>query len=209
MTATVYGVEDFRDARVAALLPDERTRTLVLTLAAAVDAKGGYTPSHCHGVARLSHTIGRYVGIRGEHATRLYTAGLLHDVGKLHVPDSILLAPRKLTDSEFDVIRQHPEASHSMLRALGLPQEARWALHHHEAADGSGYPSGLQGAGIPRESRIILLADAFDVMCSNRPYRAAMTAREAFREIRDHTPDQFDPELVDALERVIFAAGCS
>jgi HD-GYP domain-containing protein (c-di-GMP phosphodiesterase class II) len=91
-----------------------------------------------------------------------------------------------------------------MLRALGMPTEARWVLHHHEAADGSGYPSGLTGNGIPRESRIILLADAFEVMCATRPYSAAVSPREAFREIAACTPRQFDAELVAALEALVF-----
>lgn len=176
-----------------------RLEDIALALAAAVDAKGHYTPSHSHAVARWSMIIGANLGIRGPALTRLRLAGLLHDVGKLHVPDAILLAPRRLTLEEYALVKHHPLAGHAMLLALGLENEARWVMHHHERGDGTGYPTGLAGDAIPLGSRILLVADAFDCMTTTRVYQAAMPVTAALGELQAHAGDQFDPAVVAAL----------
>ena len=187
------------------LLPGDRERIELIAggLADAVDAKGRYHPSHCHSVARLAHTIGARMGIGGHALFRLRIAGMLHDVGKLFVDDSILLAPRRLAESEMEVVKRHPVAAHEILSGLGLYDEARWVLHHHEAGDGTGYPSGLPGAAIPLGSRILAVADAYDVMVTRRVYKDPLTREQALAELRRCSPVQFDPQVVVALEDVL------
>lgn len=186
----------------------DRIEDLAISLAHAVDVKGAYNPSHCHGVARTARIIAHGLGIRGDAVFRIHIAGLLHDVGKLHVPDSILLAPRPLTPDERAVIERHPIEAHKMLQALGLRDEARWVLHHHERGDGAGYPTGLAGDAIPLGSRILLVADAFDVMCSTRAYQLARTPTEAVAELRACQDGQFDRTIVDVLSAAL-AAGAA
>ena len=183
----------------------ERVEVLAAHLAAAVDVKAAYHPSHCQAVADLSQLLGAALGIRGEALFRLKTAGLLHDVGKLALADAILLKPDRLTPIEYDVVKQHPVTGHNMLQQLGLPDEARWVLHHHERGDGTGYPTGLAGDAIPLEARIILVADAYDCLVADRVYRRGATPHEALAEIVRCTPDQFDPVIVAALTALIVA----
>jgi HD-GYP domain-containing protein (c-di-GMP phosphodiesterase class II) len=130
-------------------------------------------------------------------------AGLLHDVGKIGVPDAILNKPDRLTDEEYAVMKRHSVLGCDIVRAADMPVEARWVRHHHERFDGGGYPDGLAGAEIPLESRIILVADAFEAMTSDRPYRRAPGQEVAISELRRHAGTQFDPAVVDALCRVL------
>lgn len=181
----------------------ERIEQIATGLADAVDAKGRYHPSHCHSVARLAHTIGAYMGIEGDALFRLRIAGMLHDVGKLFIDDSILLAPRRLAESEMEVVKRHPVVAHEVLTGLGLYDEARWVLHHHEAGDSSGYPSGLPGAAIPLGSRILAVADAYDVMVTRRTYKEPMTRQHAMSELRACAPQQFDVAVVGTLGAVL------
>ena len=181
----------------------QRIEAMASALADAVDAKGRYHPSHCHSVARLAQVIGAHMGFTGDALFRLRTAGLLHDVGKLRVPDSILLKPDRLTDNEFEAMKRHPVEAHEKIIAAELHDEARWVLHHHERPDGQGYPSGLMGAAIPLGSCIIGVADAFDVMVSHRTYKRAMTRQHAMSELRAHVGTQFNGDVVDALDRAL------
>jgi hypothetical protein len=159
----------------------ERVLAIASSLARAVDDKAGYRPSHCEGVSRLARAIGARLGVDGDELARLSVAGLLHDVGKLHVPDAILNKPTRLTAIEYEEIKQHPLHAHRVLTGLGLVDEARWILHHHERRDGGGYPTGLEGDAIPFASRILLVADTFDCLTTNRPYRCALTPRRGTR----------------------------
>jgi HD-GYP domain-containing protein (c-di-GMP phosphodiesterase class II) len=115
------------------------------------------------------------------------------------VPDAILQKPAKLSAHEFEVIKTHSALGHKILRGTDLSREAPWVLHHHERLDGRGYPSGLAGAAIPLESRIIHVADAFEAMTSDRPYRRGMPEEDAVAELRRHAGTQFDPACVEAL----------
>lgn len=188
------------ELHVAPLGDSERERLLGLafSLAAAVDYKGGYR-AHSQRVAEIAHETAQTLGISGDALFRLTIAGLLHDVGKLQIPDRILLKPSYLTDAEYEHIQRHPVLGHQVLISLGLPDEAKWVLHHHERGDGRGYPSGLIGAQIPFGARILLVADAWDSMRADRPYQAGVPFDAAASELRACAGTQFDTEVVEAL----------
>ena len=153
--------------------------TLATALARAVDAKDAYTHSHCETVAELCAMIGHELGLDASHLSRLRLAGLLHDVGKIGITDSILHKPGPLTAEEYEVMKAHPKLGHDIVVAAERHDEARWILHHHERIDGAGYPAGLSGDRIPLESRIILVADAFEAITADRP--TGSTARSTRR----------------------------
>jgi diguanylate cyclase (GGDEF)-like protein len=181
-------------------------RTLASALALAVDAKDSYTRSHCQTVSQLCAAIATELGLEGERVARVRLAGLLHDVGKIGVPDAILNKPAALTDEEFEVMKRHSLLGGDIVAAAEMHEEARWVRHHHERFDGSGYPAALEGEEIPLESRIILVADAFEAMTSDRPYRKAPGAEFAVGELQRHAGAQFDPQVVAALCRALDAS---
>jgi HD-GYP domain-containing protein (c-di-GMP phosphodiesterase class II) len=137
----------------------------------------------------------------------LRLAGLLHDVGKIGISDAILQNPGPLTPEEYDVMKTHAPIGHGIVWASDLREQAEWILHHHERVDGTGYPDGLAGDEIPLESRIILVADAFEALTSDRPYRPGRTEGAALAEIERGAGTQFDPACVDALARVLARRG--
>jgi HD-GYP domain-containing protein (c-di-GMP phosphodiesterase class II) len=171
---------------------------LLHALVNSVDAKDPYTYGHSERVAHFSRSLAYVAGLTEVECDRVYLAGLLHDVGKIGVPDAILCKPGKLTKEEFDALKKHPEIG---VRILSPVKQIRdllpGVLYHHERIDGRGYPEGLAGENIPKLGRIICLADCFDAMTSNRTYRAAMPLPEAIEEIRRCAGSQFDPELAD------------
>lgn len=131
---------------------------------------------------------------------QLEVAALLHDIGKIGIPDSILKKEGKLTDSERALMNKHPEYSWSILRLFsGLEEASLYALHHHENVDGSGYPAGLQGQDIPLASRIVAVIDAYDAMVSNRCYRKGLPHEEAIRRLLASSGTQFDSEVVQTF----------
>jgi putative nucleotidyltransferase with HDIG domain len=166
-----------------------------------VDAKDSWTRSHCETVSELCAAVAAELELPPDRIEKLRLAGLLHDVGKIGVPDSILQKPSQLTEAEFETMKTHSQLGHSIVSGAGLAEEAHWILHHHERPDGRGYPDGLTADQIPLESRIILVADAFEAMTSDRPYRAAQPASAALNELHRHSGTQFDPRCVAALER--------
>jgi diguanylate cyclase (GGDEF)-like protein/putative nucleotidyltransferase with HDIG domain len=184
---------------------EHHTRMLATALARAVDAKDSYTRSHCQTVSQLTALVGAELGLPEERIARLRLAGLLHDVGKIGVPDAILNKPAKLTDEEYEQMQRHALLGFEIVDAAGLPEEARWVRHHHERVDGRGYPDRLSGEDIPLESRIILVADAFEAMTSDRPYRKAPGQDFAVAELRRGAGTQFDAGVVDALCRALTA----
>jgi HD-GYP domain-containing protein (c-di-GMP phosphodiesterase class II) len=128
-------------------------------------------------------------------------------VGKIGVPDAILNKPARLTDDEYEHMKRHALLGYDIVQAADMEVEARWVRHHHERFDGAGYPDGLVGDEIPLESRVILVADAFEAMTSDRPYRQAPGQSFAIRELGRHAGTQFDPAVVEALTRVLARAG--
>lgn len=146
----------------------------------AIDAKDQYTCGHSDRVAEYSKAIAQQMGLDAEQCERIYLTGLLHDVGKIGIPDSILSKPDKLSDEEFEVIKKHPEIGYHILQHLKpLEYVLPGVMHHHEAVNGKGYPHGLAGELIPLEGRIIAVADAYDAMTSDRPYRKGMPSEKA------------------------------
>jgi putative nucleotidyltransferase with HDIG domain len=168
------------------------------TLSTAIEARDPFARGHSSRVALLAYGLARRLGFDRGSLARLRLGGILHDVGKLVIPKSILLKPGPLTEPELARMRRHPTAGARMLRALGAGEEAlTCVLYHHERWDGLGYPSGRVRDEIPLEARILAVADAFDAMTSPRPYREARPAQEALEELERCAGSQFDPFLVD------------
>ena len=178
----------------------QRAQELIAAaLARAVDAKDAGTRNHCETVGALSAMIGQRLGLEPERVRRLRLAGLLHDVGKIGIADSILRKPGALASAEWEVMRTHAALGYSIVSATELDQEAGWVLHHHERFDGNGYPDGSAGEEIPLESRIIFVADAFEAITSDRPYRPGREPAAALEELAANAGTQFDPRCVAAL----------
>ncbi len=172
-------------------------------LTSSIDAKDPYTRGHSERVAQLSHAISLQLGFSPEEADRIRIAGLVHDVGKIGVPEGILLKQGRLTDDEFDAIKKHPEIGHKILRdIIGMDDVLPGVLYHHERYDGKGYPHGVAGQNIPLVARIIGIADTFDAMSSTRSYRAALSREKVLQEIERCSGAQFDPKLVEAFLKV-------
>lgn len=170
------------------------------SLTAAIDAKDRYTCGHSERVAHMAAKLAEAVGLDRSQVERVHIAGLVHDVGKIGVPEAILSKAGRLTDEEFNVIRRHPEIGHTILRDIPLMHDVLpGVLHHHERWDGRGYPHGLAGEEIPFIGRLLGLADTFDAMSSTRSYRPALDRTHVLEEIRKCAGTQFDPELAEAF----------
>lgn len=170
-------------------------------MSSAIDARDPYTQGHSERVAKLAYEIAKILGISESACQEIYLAGLLHDLGKIGVPDHILHKAGALTDEEFAVIKQHPEIGHRIIERLGkLHFVLPGVLHHHERWDGKGYPHGLKQESIPLMARILAVADSFDAMTSSRPYRGAMPIERAATVIRDGAGRQWDAAIVDCFE---------
>jgi diguanylate cyclase (GGDEF)-like protein len=188
--------------------PDaEHLRTVTTALARAVDAKDASTRSHSETVSDTCALIAEELGFGSERVARMRLAGLLHDVGKIGVADAILLKPGPLTVDEFEIMKTHATLGYSIVSGAGVEEEAEWILRHHERPDGTGYPDGLRGEEVPLESRIILVADAFEAMTADRPYRRGRPVPEALGELDRMRGAQFDPHCVAALRRVLSSGG--
>lgn len=175
-------------------------------LTASIDAKDRYTCGHSQRVAHLSTQLSLAIGFSPDQADRVRIAGLVHDVGKIGVPEAVLTKGGRLTDEEFNAIKLHPEIGHRILKDIQLLQDVLpGVLHHHERFDGRGYPAGISGKGIPMMARIIALADTFDAMSSNRSYRTALPREQVLAEIRKCAGAQFDPDLVGAFVALDFS----
>ena len=175
-------------------------RAVVHSLAAALEARDGYTGNHSDEVQRLAVAVGRKLGLERDEVQLIRTVALLHDIGKIGIPDSILHKPSRLEESEWTLMRDHPAIGERILRPLpGLTDVATAVRHEHERWDGLGYPDGLAGEGIPLASRVVLACDAWHALVSDRPYRRALPVETALAELRACAGTQFDPRVVDAL----------
>jgi HD-GYP domain-containing protein (c-di-GMP phosphodiesterase class II) len=174
-----------------------REREGMVALARGAEAKDTDTGDHIKRVQGMSERLSLASGLSIEEAAAIGWAGMLHDVGKLHVPDRILLKPGPLTAREWEIMRQHPVWGEQILAdGEGFALARRIARWHHENFDGTGYPDGLAGIHIPFEARIVRVADAFDAMTHNRPYQRARSVEEALEELDRWMGRQFDPDLV-------------
>jgi HD-GYP domain-containing protein (c-di-GMP phosphodiesterase class II) len=172
----------------------------VQALAAAIEERDSYTHEHSDEVVHLARGVAMLLGMPTEHVERIAHAALLHDVGKLAVPNTILHKPGPLDDDEWKVMADHPIAGERiLLRIPDLAPIAPIVRHEHEHWDGTGYPDGLRGRRIPLGSRVILACDAWHAMRADRPYRPALDREEAIAELRRGAGHQFDPEVVEAL----------
>ncbi|KAF2957321.1 hypothetical protein AS159_09890 [Thermotoga sp. Ku-13t] len=162
-----------------------------------------YTRGHSENVARYASLFAESLGLDRSIIRRLFWAGMVHDVGKIFVPQQILSKNGLLSVEEYELVKIHPVKSFELLNEAGLEEIAKIARHHHERYDGKGYPDGLMADAIPFESRILAVADAFDAMTTNRPYKRAMTLEEAILEIERCSGSQFDPHLAEAFVKLL------
>lgn len=172
----------------------------IITIANTVDAKDTYTGGHSLRVAVCSRDIAANLGWNSEQVQNIYNVALLHDIGKIGVPDSILNKPERLTDEEFAVIKTHPVIGNDILSEISILEHVREGAHyHHERWDGRGYPDGLKGEEIPIYARIIAIADSYDAMRSNRVYRKQLSSEKIISEFERCKGTQFDPQLADVF----------
>jgi putative nucleotidyltransferase with HDIG domain len=186
----------------------ERSTAAMESLSATVDARDSYTAGHSRRVQQLALAVGRELGLSHAELEVLGHAALFHDIGKLAIPDSILLKPASLTPDEWSLMQRHADEGARIIDRLGFLNDAVPAIrHHHERWDGTGYPERLKGEEIPLGARIIHVADALDSMLTTRIYRAARPAAEALGELRRAAGTQFCPRTVAALDRILPVEG--
>jgi putative two-component system response regulator len=164
----------------------DSTEGILRSLALIIEARDEYTDGHCERLARYSVALGKHLGLSAEHLSALDRGGYLHDVGKIGIPDSLLLKPAALTPAEFELMKQHTVIGDRLcgeLRSLRLVREI--VRQHHERLDGSGYPDGLQGNQVSRLAQIVSIADLYDAVTTARPYRPQLPAEHAYNELRD------------------------
>ena len=192
-----------REVEIATRHVVEREEELIWRLARAIEFRDGDTGGHVSRVAVISRMIAEGVGLSAERCRMVYLAAPLHDVGKIGIADAILSKPGKLTPDEITIMRRHVDIGARILER-GSSELIRTAeliaQSHHERWDGNGYPDRLSGANIPIEARIVAIADVFDALCSERPYKAAWPLDKAYREIINGRATQFDPDCVAAFE---------
>ncbi len=177
---------------------------VVESLADAIDAKDNYTNGHSGRVALYAKEIAKRYGYDEKQQEKIFMMGLLHDVGKIGVPDEVINKPGRLTEEEFACIKKHPAIGHKILSNIKeMPELAAGARYHHERVDGKGYPEGLLDDHIPEEARIIAVADAYDAMTSNRSYRGALPQEKVREEIEKGKGSQFDSTFADIMLEMI------
>lgn len=171
----------------------------IFSLVSIIEKRDTYTAGHTQRVARYSVLIAKEMGFNQEDIEELYRACMLHDIGKISTPDSILLKPGKLSKLEYEIIKEHVVVSYELLNSVDIYKEiAEIVRHHHERYDGGGYPQGLKGDEFPMLSQIMTVADAFDAMTTNRIYKARKSVKNAIKELNELASKQFNPEIVKA-----------
>lgn len=171
----------------------------VLVLAETLDVRHHDTARHSQMVGHLAAVTATRLGFDAEDVARIRLAGILHDIGKVAVPDAVLDKPGRLTEAEYHQVKQHPEVGARILEGANLRDLSRWVLAHHERPDGTGYPAGIAGDEIPVQSKILAVADAFEAMTAGRVYQAGISPEAAGDELHRHAGTQFDGEVVQAL----------
>lgn len=177
---------------------------MISALTAAIDAKDHYTFNHSKNVARYAANLAVAIGLNDDQVRTIYAAGLLHDIGKISIPETILRKTQRLTDDEYNVMKEHVNNSIDMIRHLpDMDYLIPAALGHHERWDGKGYPRGIQGKDIPVSARCLAIADSFDAMITDRPYRKGLPVSYAVEELRRGAGTQFDPQLAPVFAKLI------
>jgi putative nucleotidyltransferase with HDIG domain len=180
----------------------------VRSLVAALEAKDSYTKGHSVRVARIAMAVAREMGFEDPEVERIEYAALLHDLGKIGISRSVLSKPGALSDEEYDRIREHPDIAARILESVPFLEDGRPIVQdHHERIDGLGYARGLAGEGVSVAARVLAVADSFDAMTADRPYRDAMPEAYAVAELRANMGSQFDPAVVNALIAVLPSLG--
>ena len=178
----------------------ETYHSMVRSLALALEARDGYTGAHADAVERLAVAVAGRLGLDRSEIADVQSAALLHDIGKIGVPDGVLHKPGRLDHEEWALVRKHPGIGERILRPLpGFDSVATAVRHAHERWDGRGYPDGLAGEDIPLAGRLVHVADVFDVLVNERPYKESWSIGDAAEEIRRGAGTQFDPEVVEAF----------
>ena len=195
--------EVFKQERDRAAELRNSYRATVQALSNAVEARDAYTGKHAERVTAYGLALAQSTGLDTDFAPEIEFGFLLHDVGKVAVPDAILFKPEALDEAEFALIAQHPVIGSDILRDVEFLGEGKLVVrHHHERWDGSGYPDRLAGEDIPLAARVFAVADALDALTSDRPYRRGTRFSRAREEIRAQAGSQFDPAVVDALDSI-------
>ena len=180
----------------------------ISSLASAIEARDRYTANHAQRIGSCSTLIAKEMGLDENYTRMLSAAGILHDIGKIGIPDQILLKNGRLTKGEYEVMKRHPEIGAEILDKLNGMDEIKTIIrHHHEHFDGGGYPDGLKGHAIALGSRIVSIVDAFEAMTSCRPYRKAMPVELALEELNRNAGTQFDPEVVAIFNKIFNEIG--
>jgi putative two-component system response regulator len=183
----------------------ENAETVLFSLALSIEAKDPYTKGHCDRLSSYSEALGRRLGLPQEQCVALRRAGVVHDIGKIGVPEHILIKQESLTEVEWKVMREHPVTGERICSPL---KSFRLVLpiirHHHEKLDGSGYPDGLRGDKIPLTARVLQITDIYDALVTDRPYRKALGHEEAIRTMRSEARrGWWDSTLIDELEALL------
>ncbi|HUJ93809.1 MAG TPA: HD domain-containing phosphohydrolase [Terriglobales bacterium] len=183
----------------------ERAEAVLFALARSIEGKDPYTQGHCERLAEYSTKLGEYLGLPAQEIKALSQAGIVHDIGKVSVPDSILLKPGRLTRAERTVMQRHPVVGERICAPLKSFQLVLPIIrHHHEKMDGSGYPDGLKGEEIPLTARVLQVVDVYDALTTERPYKPALPQAEAFEVMRKETrKGWWDPKVFAALEQLM------
>jgi HD-GYP domain-containing protein (c-di-GMP phosphodiesterase class II) len=207
LTAPSWSQEDIKVKELQTQLLSVRT-SVICALNQLLDLKDLNTGVHSTRLAEWAVRIGRDLGLDDDCLRDLEVAAILHDIGKIGTPDSILKKPAALTPEERAIIQKHPEYGWAVLRVVpGFERVSLFVLHHHEGWDGGGYPAGLRGEEIPIGSRIVSVMDSFDAMVSSRPYRKGLPLEEAIRRLQAGTGTQFDPVVTPKF--IAMASGAS
>jgi HD-GYP domain-containing protein (c-di-GMP phosphodiesterase class II) len=185
--------------------PDDPAAAALTALAEAVQVRDGATAEHSMTVGSLCGAMATALGLDPQHAAEVEIAGMLHDLGKVSMPDAILHKPGPLTEAEWLEVQKHPAIGAQIVAAAGLADISQWILLHHERPDGTGYPHGLGADSIPLEAAIVSVADSYEAMVTDRVYRPALPQRAARAELERAAGTQFDARVVEALLRAVYA----
>ncbi|QZY55387.1 HD-GYP domain-containing protein [Crassaminicella profunda] len=175
----------------------------IQTIIRMLEEKDGFTKNHSLMVGSYAKIFGQKLGLSSEDIQELEYAGIIHDIGKITIPDRILLKQSKLTKDEYEIIKKHPFEGYKILKEMKAPKNLlHYVLYHHERADGKGYPSGLKEKEIPYKVRLFSICDAYEAMTGDRPYRDILSKEEALKRLKIGAGSQFDQKLVDSFIRL-------